>query len=91
MSGFDARLLVWVKSRKAQHEKIFSAVPPIADILGGLRFGFVSLQQARLLFHNDSFCDTPPSHCRSASAPCSTASHDRSAPTYIRNAGYAAI
>ena len=48
MSGFDARLLVWVKPRKTQHEKIFSAVPPIADILGGLRFGFVEMQQAGL-------------------------------------------
>jgi hypothetical protein len=54
VSGFDARLLVWVKPRKTQHEQIFSAVPPIADILGGLRFGFVNLQQARLLFHNRS-------------------------------------
>jgi hypothetical protein len=54
VSGFDARLLVWVKPRKAQHEKISSALLPIADILGGLRFGFVNLQQVRLLFHNDS-------------------------------------
>ena len=52
MSGFAARLLVWVKPRKTQHEQIFLAVPPIADILSGLRFGFVNLQQARLLFHN---------------------------------------
>ena len=55
MSGFDARLLVWVKPRKIQHEQIFSAVPPIADILGGLPFG---LQQARLLFHNHSLHET---------------------------------
>jgi hypothetical protein len=34
--------------RKTQHEQMFSAVPPIADILGGLRFGFVEMQQARL-------------------------------------------
>jgi hypothetical protein len=54
VSGFDAWLLVWVKPRKAQHEQIFSAVPPTADILGGLRFGFVNLQQGRLLFHNRS-------------------------------------
>jgi hypothetical protein len=58
VSGFDARLLVWVKPRKTQHEQIFSAVPPIADILGGLRFGFVNLQQARLLFHNHSLCES---------------------------------
>jgi hypothetical protein len=57
VSGFDARLLVWVKPRKTQHEQIFLAVPPIADILSGLRFGFVNLQQARLLFHNRSLCE----------------------------------
>jgi hypothetical protein len=34
--------------------KLFLAVPPIADILSGLRFGIVNLQQARLLFHNRS-------------------------------------
>jgi hypothetical protein len=38
----------WVKMRKTQHEQMFSAVPPIADILGKLRFGFVEMQQARL-------------------------------------------
>ena len=58
MSGFDARLLVWVKPRKTQHEQIFLAVPPIADILSGLRFGFVNLQQARPLFHNRSLCES---------------------------------
>jgi hypothetical protein len=31
MSGFDARLLVWVQTEKTQHEKIFSAVPPTAE------------------------------------------------------------
>ena len=37
-----------VKMRKTQHEQMFSAVPPIADILGELRFGFVEMQQAHL-------------------------------------------
>jgi hypothetical protein len=60
VSGFDARLLVWVKPRKTQHEQIFLAVPPIADILSGLRFGFVNLQQARPLFHNRSLCASNP-------------------------------
>jgi hypothetical protein len=32
---------------------MFSAVPRIADILDGLRFGFVGMQQARLLFMTD--------------------------------------
>jgi hypothetical protein len=72
VSGFDARLLVWVKPRKTQHEQTFSAVPPIADILGGLRFGFVNLQQARLLFHNHSLCERDATNWPDELAPSQT-------------------
>jgi hypothetical protein len=36
---------------------MFSAVPRIADILGGLRFGFVGMQQARLLFMTEHYAN----------------------------------
>jgi|ERR1700730_2737961 len=36
---------------------MFSAVPRIADILDGLRFGFVGMQQARLLFMTDHYAN----------------------------------
>jgi len=36
---------------------MFSAVPRIADILDGLRFGSVGMQQARLLFTTDHYAN----------------------------------
>jgi hypothetical protein len=47
-ASFPGALRFGVKMRKTQHEQMFSAIPPIADILAGERVGFVEVQQGRV-------------------------------------------